>query len=634
MKLFIAAIATILSTVLFAQSDTVKATSQIESVTVYFQGAQISRKARVKLPAGKQTLVLTGATGQLNPERIEVKGGNGFTILSVNHRLQKPDNEKNKAALTKSETQIKMLENRIKTLLNRENVFGVEERLLMENMNFQSKTSGATVAEIREAANFYRARLNEIRSAKVDISSQLTQVRDSIKLINQSLSKISARENIMQSEILVAVNCTSSFSGNVEFSYFVESAGWQPLYDFRVREITDPLQVVYNANVYQSSGEDWKDVEVTLSSGFPELSGTAPELKPWFLNRPVYRPTQQTPRGQGSISGQIVDAGTGDLLPYVNVSLIDNNGAIMYQTTTDGYGRYALKPVKAGSYTLRAEYVGYQTGMQGGIYISGNQNKIANISLFSDDIVLDEMEIEEEVVMDRAYSSAQGVSTRNKYKKADATPMPAPEIALALTPNQISYKITTSQTIPSNGQDYLMAIKQEEVAADYIYQTIPKYDTDVYLIARIPNWSSLDLLSGNSSIYYQGAYTGDAFVDADFTGDTLQLSLGRDRNITVSREGNKELNDKRIFGNNVKETVAWSITARNNKPVPIKIEIIDQFPLSEVKTIEVIRGNYGDAKLDDKTGKLTWTKTIKPASSEKLQFDYELKYPTDARVFK
>ena len=200
MKLLITACAALISTLLFAQSDTTKATSQIESVIVYFQGAHISRKAKVKLPAGKQTLVLTGVTGQLNPARIEVKGGSGLTILSVNHRLQKPENELNEKARKKSESQIKSLENRIKILLNRESVFGTEERLLMENMNFQSKTSGATVTEIREAANFYRARLNEIGTAKLDIANQLDQVRDSVRMINQNMSKISAGANILQSE--------------------------------------------------------------------------------------------------------------------------------------------------------------------------------------------------------------------------------------------------------------------------------------------------------------------------------------------------------------------------------------------------------------------------------------------------
>ncbi|NEN22591.1 DUF4139 domain-containing protein [Cryomorpha ignava] len=629
MKLLITAFAALFTTFLFAQSDTTKATSQIESVTIYFQGAQISRKAKVKLAAGKQTLVLTGITGQLNPERIEVKGGSGLTILSVNHRLQKPDNEKNKLVLAQSESQIKALENRIKTLLNRDNVYGVEERLLMENMNFQTKTSGATVTEIREAANFYRARLNEIGAAKLDLSNQLAQVRDSVKAINQNLSKISAGANILESEILVAVNCPSAFSGIVEFSYFVESAGWQPLYDFRVREITDPLQVVYNANVYQSSGEDWKNVDVTLSSGFPEMSGTAPELNPWYLNRPVYRPAPQSPRGQGSISGQITDAGTGEPLPYVNLSLL-LNGSPMYQTTTSMDGRYALKPVKAGNYTIRAQYLGYQNADQGGIYVNANQNKVYDLNMYASQVQLEEVQIEGKPSANRAYGS-QGLSKQSISSDEMSAPPPP---ALQLTPNQISYKIPTSYTIPSNGQDYLMAIKQEEVTADYIYQTIPKYDTDVYLIARIPNWSNLNLLSGNSSIYYQGAYTGDAFVDADFTGDTLQLSLGRDRNITISREGNKELNDKRIFGNTVKETVAWELKVRNNKPVPIKIEIIDQFPLSEIKTIEVNRGNYGGASLDDKTGKLTWIKTIPAANTEKILFDYELKYPVDVPVYK
>lgn len=630
MKFILSAFLAITTTLIFAQADTTKASSQIESVTVYFQGAHISRKAKVKLAPGKQTLVLTGVTGQLNPERIEVKPGKGLNILSVNHRLQKPEDEKLKVKIAKSEKEIKVLENRIKTLMNRENVFGVEERLLMENMNFQSKTSGATVTEIREAANFYRARLNEIRAAKLEISDQLTAVRDSIRDINQNINKISAGANTLLSEIVVAVYAPSAFSGDVEFSYFVESAGWQPLYDFRVREITDPLQIVYNANVYQSSGEDWKNVDVTLSSGFPEMSGTAPKLNPWYVNRPVYRPNPVAPSGQGSISGQVVDAGNGEPLPFVNLSFLMNRES-MYNTTSDFDGRYTIKPVKAGNYELRASYIGYETRVQGGVYVGANTNRVQNISLRESQISMDEIVIQGSRVQNSSDYKMESKSKPNVSTEAVSdSQMPA----MALTPNQISYNIPTPYTIPSNGLDYLMTIKEQDVPAGYVYQTIPKYDTDVYLIARIPNWSQLDLLSGNSSIYYQGAYTGDAYVDADFTGDTLQLSLGRDRNITVSREGNKELNDKRIFGSSVRETVAWNITVRNNKPVPVEIEIIDQFPLSEIKTIEVKNGDYTGAKLDDKTGKLTWKKTIPASDSEKITFDYQLKYPVDTHIYR
>ena len=626
MKFIFAAFLAITTSLIFAQTDTTKSGSQIESVTVYFQGAHISRKAKVKLAPGRQTLVLTGITGQLNPERIEVKPGKGLNILSVNHRLQKPEDEKLKAKVAKSEMEIKSLENRIKTLMNRENVFGIEEKLLMENMNFQSKTSGATVTEIREAANFYRLRLNEIRAAKLEISDQLSAVQDSIREINQIINKISTGANTLLSEIIVSVSCPSAFSGNMEFSYFVESAGWQPLYDFRVREITDPLQIVYNANVYQSSGEDWKNVDVTLSSGFPEMSGTAPELKPWYVNRPVFRPNPVSPNGQGSISGQVVDAETGEPLPFVNITFF-SNGELKYGVASDFDGRYIIKPVKAGNYELRVSYVGYETLVQPGVYVGANSNKVQNVSLRSGNQLSEFVIVQGSRAKSKDYLMDKP-SVRNEEMADSEMPV------MALTPNQISYNIPTPYTIPSNGLDYLMTIKEQEVPAEYVYQTIPKYDTDVYLIARIPNWSQLDLLSGNSSIYYQGAYTGDAYVDADFTGDTLQLSLGRDRNITVSREGNKELNDKRIFGSSVKETVAWDITVRNNKPVPVEIEIIDQFPLSEIKTIEVKHGNYVGAKLDDKTGKLTWKKTIPASSSEKITFDYQLKYPVDAHIYR
>jgi len=88
----------------------------------------------------------------------------------------------------------------------------------------------------------------------------------------------------------------------------------------------------------------------------------------------------------------------------------------------------------------------------------------------------------------------------------------------------------------------------------------------------------LNLLNGEKAgIYYQGTYTGESFIDAGEAADTLRLSLGRDRSILVKREGNKEVNDKRVIGSNVKETVGWDITVKNNKESKIRITVMDQF---------------------------------------------------------
>ena len=131
--------------------------------------------------------------------------------------------------------------------------------------------------------------------------------------------------------------------------------------------------------------------------------------------------------------------------------------------------------------------------------------------------------------------------------------------------SNLEYVIEIPYTIPSDGEDYSIKIKEVSLTVDYIYHAVPKLDNDVFLTAEIVGWTELNLLSGKSSIYYQGTFTGESYIDANQAGDTLNVSLGRDRNIIVKREGSKEMNDKQILGKNIKETLGWNITVKNNK---------------------------------------------------------------------
>ncbi|PLX06800.1 MAG: hypothetical protein C0596_13935 [Marinilabiliales bacterium] len=72
-------------------------------------------------------------------------------------------------------------------------------------------------------------------------------------------------------------------------------------------------------------------------------------------------------------------------------------------------------------------------------------------------------------------------------------------------------------------------------------------------------------------------------MDVNIASDTLDISLGRDKNIIIKREGIKEINDAKIIGNNVTETIGWNISIKNNKNTPIRIIVEDQFPVSTRK---------------------------------------------------
>jgi uncharacterized protein (TIGR02231 family) len=63
----------------------------------------------------------------------------------------------------------------------------------------------------------------------------------------------------------------------------VKDAGWYPAYDVRVKKVSDPLYVLMNANVFQRSGETWKNVSLVLSTGNPNDNATPSLLQPWRL---------------------------------------------------------------------------------------------------------------------------------------------------------------------------------------------------------------------------------------------------------------------------------------------------------------------------------------------------------------
>ena len=170
-------------------------------------------------------------------------------------------------------------------------------------------------------------------------------------------------------------------------------------------------------------------------------------------------------------------------------------------------------------------------------------------------------------------------------------------------------------------------MKELSVPVKYTYHAVPKLDEDAFLTAELTDWTKLNLIPGKSNIYYQGTFVGNSNIDTEKASDTLSISLGRDKNIVIKREGNTELFDKRVVGTFIKETIGWKISVRNNKGTKINIVIEDQFPISNRKSIDVERIDYAGAKIDDKTGMLLWNLELNPNESKEMQFNYKVRYP-------
>lgn len=64
--------------------------------------------------------------------------------------------------------------------------------------------------------------------------------------------------------IVVTTYADAATQGTIEVNYYIQNAGWIPAYDLRANSISEPMTVTYKAKVFQNSGENWDNVDITL----------------------------------------------------------------------------------------------------------------------------------------------------------------------------------------------------------------------------------------------------------------------------------------------------------------------------------------------------------------------------------
>lgn len=271
--------------------------SQISDVVVYLQGAQVTRQAKISIPSGKSELLFTGITPMLNSESMQVSAGRGITILSVNHSIDYLDSKKSDEISMKLVKRRDELQDSIALAKNTREIYIKEQKMLMSNQSIGGQETGVNVEQLIKATNFFRERLTEIEKTLFSNHQETLEMNKRLDKINRQLNELNAQDDRPTSTIKVTVAADKAANYPVELTYTVHQARWQPFYDIRVNDTNDPVTLVYKAKVFQSTEENWDNVNLTLSTGNPSISNYKPELQTWFLY------PAPPPPALGSVSG-------------------------------------------------------------------------------------------------------------------------------------------------------------------------------------------------------------------------------------------------------------------------------------------------------------------------------------------
>ena len=264
-------------------TDALKISSKPEEVMVYLNGAQVFSKGGANLKAGRQTIVFEKLSNYIDANSVQVKADADVTILSVNYQLNylKPQDFREYQVLDDS---LKIYSDLNARLAITRRGYEEELSMLYSNKSIGGSNIGVSVSELNKMADFIRIRVQDASTKKYEIELKEKKNTERMQAINAQLSNMRNNDMKPTGEIVVQLNATNAGSANFELAYYVTNCGWVPSYDIRVKDVNSPSVIAAKANVYQNSGQDWKNVKLSLSTGNPSRGNTKPQINPWWLS--------------------------------------------------------------------------------------------------------------------------------------------------------------------------------------------------------------------------------------------------------------------------------------------------------------------------------------------------------------
>ena len=268
--------------------------SRIAAVTVYQDRAVITRTTSVQLVGGTTELVFANLPQTLNEQSLQVsgKGAAAATILDVSAKQTYVDYTPD-ARVKELEDQLRAQAKQTRSLDDRTTLLTMQSATLdrMEAALFAPPAKDVPRPELNQftaSLAYLSEQKAKIVSDRATLDEQREDLQNKINTVQNQLNELRGAGGKAFKTVTVRVAASAAGSLELSLSYTVPGAGWVPSYDARVSSAERTVQLDYFGLVRQSTGEDWRDVALTLSTARPSLGGAAPVLTVWGLD--VYDP--------------------------------------------------------------------------------------------------------------------------------------------------------------------------------------------------------------------------------------------------------------------------------------------------------------------------------------------------------
>ncbi|KEP50998.1 putative mucoidy inhibitor A [Rhizoctonia solani 123E] len=621
----------------------------IEAVTLYNHRAEVRRIITLELNTGRNDFAIKNLPSDIVPDTLHFAGLSAGQASVIDTTCVTPPSlfgfqaYKPSSAQRKNE-KIAELEAKRRESLRELSLINARSDVLLfyaKSLNGENTEPGAFV----EFLEHFNTAGQSTLEATTRIEDSVREIDAAIKRINTNeesededdkIKELSGKRKTKASVVLSAKEaCTVKLS----LTYVVTGASWSPSYelhattDSRTQAIASTVTLHYHASILQTTGEDWTDVQLTLSTASSAYSSYVPNLAKSLVKAGA-APPPPGPTFKTYMFGQPSNLAANN--PMASRSLF---GAPQTNTTTSGglFGSTAGFGSAATSNPTPAP----STFVFGA---ASTNNAEPTVPSTSGHFGISEPTTEESAVI---------VESSPELHALDRVGAAVNDQALAST-----YSIETNVTVQSDDIPHRVTIMSVQLGAKTQYVAVPKLSRAVYLSCKITNSTTHQFLPGPLVTYLDNSYVDRASLPLVPLKGTVTKSLGTDTAITATYiQTKKETAKAAAFSQRNHTPITDTITIKNTRPFTIPSILVrhaiptpedDQFrvtlkepedmgalgPGKEYKLREGVKGRW----MDDVTsgpeisGLVEWTiDNLAADGKEEIKMVYEVAAPQDVK---
>jgi len=569
--------------------NTVETNGVPSDVIIYRGQALIIRTIELDLPEGGSEIIVSRLPDKLIADSLNAQAPDGATISSVRYREKKAGED--------ARQEVKDLEQRIEQGKNDQ--YQTKRDLEIAGWMFEKfsrywdlpQTIGQADQNrptlqpegLEKLAGYLEKTSMEWHQNRVKNEFKLQYIDKELGKLEKKLQELRAQISNIEKQAVISVTQSRKGKIVIKLSYVVEGANWLPQYNLRAQPAKGTVSIEYNALVFQTSGEDWNDVAVKLSTALPAMVASSPAVEPMRVklgNLPPAAPVESKSRALAPAME------AADKLEFSDLS--------QQVQTYEAKRREAAVKGKMGEMEL-------------------NKAAVSNQML--------------ELQADREAAQVIKTQTR-KIARVEGV--------------SVTYDIPGRLWVPTKTEQQLVNIASFESKADFVHVGTPILTDYVYVEGNITNGSDTILLAGPASMYRDGEFAGKGQVELVTKGEKFTAGFGVDSQIRISRE----IKDKKVdtmFGNRV-DKLEYRIAIENYKATPVKLRLLERIPYTEDTGLEIRDFETNTALSTDQDyvrtlkdkGLLRWDMDLAPNTvadkARVITYSYTMKYDKGMQI--